>query len=68
MVGMDEECQKAKGERMKTKKKQKSGLYPQNKDGEGLFLWVPDLVAVRRRQRSACSFCLTHLTQVHTHT
>lgn len=37
-VGMDEECQKAKeGERMKTKK-QRSGLCPQNKDGERGFL------------------------------
>lgn len=41
MVGMDEECQKAKeGERMKTKKKkQRSGLCPQNKDGERLFFF-----------------------------
>lgn len=53
---MSEECQKAKeGERMKTKK-QRSGLCPQNKDGErvffiiGLFLWVPDSLAERRRQ------------------
>lgn len=38
-VGMDEECQKAKeGERMKTKK-QRSGLCPQNKDGERGFFY-----------------------------
>lgn len=36
MVGMDEECQKAKeGERMKTKKAKK--WFMPNKDGEGFF-------------------------------